>query len=193
MEYSVSVTGVVVTECGRLCMSIRGCNLFHYESSTCYILNSPATGSINITTMFGLENWRESCNVTDYPLFGGQFCIKTFDDQQNWATAKNTCSQNGGQLLTMKSDDFFLKQEVLKRIIPEISDRRYWLGGNDKATEGDWRWNDGSSILLDPHYWTPDNPSNSGGKEDCIELRYLHFNDQDCAYQKKFICEKLKV
>ncbi|KAK6174898.1 hypothetical protein SNE40_013460 [Patella caerulea] len=182
MEYSVSETGVGVIECGLLCMSTYGCNLFHYESKNCYILNSPGLSSVNITTFYGSENWRENCSIPDYPLFGGKFCIKIFPVEQNWTTANITCTENGGQLLRMKSDDFFLKKEVL---IKADGGNRYWIDGNDLETEGDWRWGHGSD------QWQPGNPSNFEDNEHCLTLRkFMQFNDGTCSTRWTFICEK---
>ncbi|KAK6175130.1 hypothetical protein SNE40_013653 [Patella caerulea] len=187
MDYTFSIKGVTDIVCGERCTSTPDCELFHYDSNTCYILNYPGIGSIHITTFYGSENWTGGCSVDGYPLYGGRFCMRMFKTRKNWYNANDTCNQDGGQLLIMKSEDFFLKKEVIDQY---GGGHLYWIGGTDIETEGDWIWNDGSPIRS--NQWEAGNPSNSHYAEHCLEFGPLMLNDNSCLTPAFFICEKLK-
>lgn len=69
-----------------------------------------------------------------------------------------------------------------------------WLGAAD-FTEGDWIWVvDFSNVTYTD--WRSGQPSNWGGKEDCMHLdkpfRY-EWNDAPCSSHMSYICEIEKV
>ncbi|KAK6175131.1 hypothetical protein SNE40_013654 [Patella caerulea] len=187
MDYTFSIKGVTDIVCGARCTSTPYCKSFHYDLNTCYILNYPGIGSVNITSFYGSENWTDSCSVDGYPLYGGRFCMKMFKTNKIWSKANKTCNQDGAKLLIMKSEDFFLKKEVIDQ---HGGGHHYWIGGNDLEKEGDWIWNDGSP--LQSNQWEAGNPSNLYDAEHCLEFGPLRFNDQQCFKPVFFICEKLK-
>ncbi|KAK6174928.1 hypothetical protein SNE40_013485 [Patella caerulea] len=190
MNYTVSLPmeKVPSSKCGQLCTSTAGCKMFHYDYKSCFILQYPGTGSVNVTTFWGAENWRDGCKVMEYPVFGGKYCLRIVNDKRTWTDAKANCSQDGGQLLTMKSEDFYLKHAVLRESFEETP---YWIGGNDLVTEGDWRWNDGSEV--EAWLWLQDGPSNTYKNEHCLEVTAAIFNDYNCNAIRKFVCEKLNI
>ncbi|KAK6188534.1 hypothetical protein SNE40_004692 [Patella caerulea] len=135
----------------------------------------------------------ESCDIEEYPLFGGKFCMRFFSVYKTWQEAQEVCTQDGGQLLSMKSDDFFLKKEVLAKI---DQGRKYWIGGNKLGTEGIWRWSNGSKI--ENNQWLPNQPLNNflAGVGGCMHFNQdnVHlFGETFCGVILWFVCEKLNL
>ena len=67
-----------------------------------------------------------------------------------------------------------------------------WAGATDQELEGAWLDRNGRT----PTYfnWYPNQPDNSGGDENCLELLVaadadLRFNDVTCTQQNNFVCE----
>ncbi|XP_078664090.1 E-selectin-like [Branchiostoma floridae x Branchiostoma belcheri] len=69
-------------------------------------------------------------------------------------------------------------------------DAKFWIGLNDKHTEGEWLWEDGSphDPNVDWGYWGVREPNNQGG-EDCAIRRSTDWNDVTCSAYRKFICQ----
>lgn len=65
-----------------------------------------------------------------------------------------------------------------------------WTGGI-RSTESDFIWNkNGNRITFTP--WSPGDPNNKEGKENCIEMFAAtgEWNDRKCDYNTFFMCEK---
>ncbi|XP_069110205.1 C-type lectin domain family 17, member A-like, partial [Argopecten irradians] len=66
---------------------------------------------------------------------------------------------------------------------------RPWIGANDRAREGDWRWVGDNSKLTFKN-WYPGMPDNTRN-EDCAHIYPgWKWNDGSCSSGKQFICEK---
>lgn len=66
-----------------------------------------------------------------------------------------------------------------------------WIGGSDQINENDFIWSkSGNSVNLTQ--WSPNEPNDYQGNEDCIEMDALHgkWNDMPCGSTYPFICEK---
>nr|CAH7736288.1 unnamed protein product [Callosobruchus chinensis] len=69
----------------------------------------------------------------------------------------------------------------------------FWTSGK-KVGSNNWRW---ESTGRPVHYtnWAKGEPNNSGGQENCIEVRFnstaktLEWNDDKCDSTNYFICE----
>ena len=75
----------------------------------------------------------------------------------------------------------------------------YWVGLNDQANEGDWRWVNGQLATADATtVWSPGDPDDNGGTADCASF-FFSFDheygfrsvDGACFHAHKAICEKL--
>ncbi len=67
-----------------------------------------------------------------------------------------------------------------------------WLGGNDVAVEGEWRWAaDNSSVDVARFPWGGGYPDNRSETYDCMWWsNYRHYLDTyDCLYEAAFMCE----
>ena len=115
-------------------------------------------------------------------------CYKLMDSPKTWSDAETECKGqswkgNQGHLASLHSEEE-------QSFISSLSSERLWLGGNDLQKEGHWTWTDGSATTY--KNWGPDNPSNHGGNEHCMELYASSdrkWNDIDCANKFKFVCK----
>ncbi|XP_074836348.1 C-type lectin domain family 4 member G-like [Carettochelys insculpta] len=104
---------------------------------------------------------------------------------KSWWDAKQFCIDQGSHLVIVNTR---LEQTFLSRytIEPEV----YWLGLSDSATEGEWRWLDGSPLSV--RFWAPGEPNNVGPQgEDCGSLQFSgKWNDAACSVSELWICER---
>ena len=80
-------------------------------------------------------------------------------------------------------------QTELKFLERYLTADHYWIGLNDKKTEGTFENTDGTNVTFTK--WQPNEPSNSG---DCVDLHknplgYL-MSDHKCSDSYPFICKK---
>jgi hypothetical protein len=61
----------------------------------------------------------------------------------------------------------------------------WWLGFNDRTTEGAWGWASSSSTYT---HWIPGEPNNVNN-EDCATFSASGWNDVPCTASYRFICE----
>jgi hypothetical protein len=58
-----------------------------------------------------------------------------------------------------------------------------WLGATDEASEGTWRWVDGTVLSLDNPLWSGGGPQ-GGGDKNCLrrasELNQYKWTDESC-------------
>ena len=70
-----------------------------------------------------------------------------------------------------------------------MTDSDPWLGINDINTEGSFDWSDNSAANFE--YWSPGNPDNAAGNQDCGRIYPTGTWDDDlCDKLKTFICKK---
>ncbi|XP_035658318.1 uncharacterized protein LOC118403652 [Branchiostoma floridae] len=129
-------------------------------------------------------------------------CYKAFTLSKTWVDASAHCSNQGrGGMLAMAKDsgtNSFLIN--LKNAASTASG--FWFGLNDRASEGSYKWPDGS-YLGSYKYWSPVEPNNGGknwwgtplGNEDCVEFfrkgwRNSNWNDVNCGQRRYFLCER---
>jgi hypothetical protein len=98
----------------------------------------------------------------------------------SWADAGAACAARGASLVQIEDVttlDFLRAAGVSSG----------WLGLSDTEVEGTWRWADGSALAY--ANWGGGEPNDSGGVEDCAELRPDGlWNDLDCASARPFTC-----
>jgi hypothetical protein len=68
-----------------------------------------------------------------------------------------------------------------------------WIGANDKAKEGQYRWvSDDSNVAFTK--WDRNQPDDIFNNEDCVEIwkrsNGYKWNDGTCTSRMNFMCEK---
>ncbi len=66
----------------------------------------------------------------------------------------------------------------------------FWIGLDDIEVEGDFRWDDGSTLRFTG--WDPGQPDDAGGAEDCVisgfDIMAETWDDVSCAERHSFVC-----
>ena len=68
-----------------------------------------------------------------------------------------------------------------------------WIGLNDVAVEGMYRW-ESDNLLVNYTYWGTEEPNDYAGVEDCVAVwggfSAGFWNDDYCDSEKYYICER---
>ena len=67
------------------------------------------------------------------------------------------------------------------------SSRNYWIGFNDKDSEGDWQWSD--RLTSSYTNWDDKSPNN-GGVSCAAFAEGGHWHDEPCMEKLPFICKR---
>uniref|UniRef100_A0A3P9DNL0 Ladderlectin-like n=1 Tax=Maylandia zebra TaxID=106582 RepID=A0A3P9DNL0_9CICH len=117
--------------------------------------------------------------------FGGRrFLFKS--SMKTWTDAECSCQTLGGNLASFHST---AEYTFIRKLIYTAAGSypTAWVGGNDRETETVWKWSDGSQF--DFTNWAKEQPNNSGGGEDCMEINFNDYvNDSGCNSQRGFVC-----
>ena len=109
---------------------------------------------------------------------------------RNWPWAVNYCSDNGGRLPEVRTQEDY---DRAMRLRDEFGSD-FWLGANDMDTEGRWVWsslNTADADLVDmDRFWVPGKPS-SYTSRNCMMVGGGGFYDLRCDWNRGIICEKL--
>ncbi|MBN3322559.1 TRI47 protein, partial [Atractosteus spatula] len=105
-------------------------------------------------------------------------CYFFSSDKESWGTSSDRCVSAGGSLVIIKSQEEqkFLTSKLAKQI--NSYEDSYWIGLNDLAAEGSWRWVDDTSLDAQTTFWAsvlggrePDNWSQVDPQgEDCVHI-----------------------
>ena len=111
------------------------------------------------------------------------FCTST----QNWVNARDACDAEGYALVSIEDG---VEDAWVNATADGYSTNTWWIGFNDRASEGSWVWQSGEPVTYDR--WRPGQPDNQGN-EDCAEINRWHpaqtWNDIGCNRQMRYICE----
>ncbi|KAI8482560.1 hypothetical protein Bbelb_397080 [Branchiostoma belcheri] len=127
--------------------------------------------------------------VTECPagwsLFSGK-CYKVFTDAMTYSQARQVCIDNGGSLAMIKNSE-------INSFVKTLPSDHKWFGLTDEVTEGQFLWEDGSSLTSTGFTdWYPGEP-NGGSLENCVQYWRQTWNDRSCTDQLGFTCEALVV
>lgn len=118
----------------------------------------------------------------------GSHCYNFFGEKLTWTAAQARCVREGGHLASVQSLEENQFLDGLRRL-DSSSEKTVWIGGTDIDAEGSWLWSDGSAWKYTN--WHSEEPNNSGGSEDCVQIREGgEWNDDSCSKTRTFICEK---
>ncbi|KAM4574367.1 galactose-specific lectin nattectin-like [Fundulus diaphanus] len=113
-------------------------------------------------------------------------CYRFENQQKDWYEAENACNGLGGNLASIQTDDEqdFISGFILKKTGSYSST---WVGGHKE--EGEWTWSDGSPFEF--NNWSPGEPNNVGGNENCMEINLRgrkYVNDANCDIRLPYVC-----
>ena len=105
-----------------------------------------------------------------------------------WTGARAGCADHGGDLATIS--DSAENSWVADTAAPS-STLSWWIGLNDRATEGTFLWADGTPVTFTS--WVLEEPNDFGGGEDCTAMREhtdTGWGDLPCEVERPYICER---
>ena len=110
----------------------------------------------------------------------------------NWDEAENYCLGENAHLASVHSED---ENTFITNIVPN----RFFLGGTDRITEGNWTWSDGSPFDYKNWKFSADTPTDEDGNHDCMEVnnqQNVQWNDKNCTLNypenwKFVLCKKV--
>nr|XP_039258540.1 perlucin-like protein [Styela clava] len=155
-------------------------------------MNAFGISSLYIITsiILGVSNaqipWTTKC-VNQYEL--------TFfnDTRKNYDGAKAACESLRGYLA--KVDNERMTYVINATFELDDSINTYFIGGNDRTTEGYWKWQDGTDVNMREgvgyQNWRHGQPNNYGAGEDClmVGINTYHWVDSRCGDKLFYICQ----
>ncbi|CAL8338531.1 unnamed protein product [Arctogadus glacialis] len=104
----------------------------------------------------------------------------------SWNKSRELCVTDGADLVVVDS------KEEMDFISRYDAGGYIWLGATDEASEGLWRWVDGTVLSADNPSWRRGKPD--GGKENNCLRRFreesnLNWTDESCEAEKRGFCE----
>ncbi|XP_060558401.1 macrophage mannose receptor 1-like [Ruditapes philippinarum] len=135
------------------------------------------------------------CGDTSWVLFNNncyQVSPVTGDNSSlSWYDANTYCMGQQSNLASIHSQDehSFLLTMMTKSQSKSFA---YWLGLNSLNDNG-FKWTDQTAVDFD--FWSPNEPNNYFGSEQCVEMikSYGLWNDDHCSQTLPFICKKPKI
>lgn len=104
------------------------------------------------------------------------------------AKAMNACLERGGYLASVMDDQ---EQAAVAALAASHGKKKYWLGGDEIATEGEWRWHDKSEWGFtnfkegQPNNW-------EGFNQECLVIKKktdYQWHDNLCDKRRHAICK----
>ena len=92
----------------------------------------------------------------------GDICLRVSTEPANWVTARDACRAEYGDLVSIHSE---ADAKKVAAIVKEDGwTPNFWIGLNDRDTEGTFTWSDGTP--LDFTSWWGGQPNNHGSGQD---------------------------
>ncbi|XP_018016672.1 uncharacterized protein LOC108673367, partial [Hyalella azteca] len=105
------------------------------------------------------SNFYPLCSIT--PVHGicptpyvevGTQCVHMIPSAHHWSSSRSQCGLTGGDLIVFDDCDQYRKVNLYLTEQGYNPDG-YWIGGSDSALEGQWRWTNGSPMVMGLPYW----------------------------------------
>jgi len=127
----------------------------------------------------------EEVDCSDGEMVAGQ-CLLVSTDKKEWGEAKRRCEEQNAELVSLADPEAFA---TYMREKYGTNDAKFWIGGTDSSSEGDWEWLNGES-LGSGFPWANGEPNDAYPGEDCLQLKNGIFNDSKCNNDRQYVCEK---
>merc|ERR1711962_562562 len=116
-----------------------------------------------------------------------EVCYGTYEPNKlvTYTQALAACRNRGGTLAQPKTA---AEMQLILNVCPNKKCGDRWIGLDDRAKEGTFKWNDGTALsgYRNFHNGEPNNLKN----EDCVHIWYNNqWNDRNCNKKTKFLCE----
>ncbi|XP_071102012.1 coadhesin-like [Haliotis cracherodii] len=182
-SWTVASTGTCSLTCGGGQQSLS-------RARTC-TNPSPANGGSTCPGSSS-DTQRQSCNTSPCPVTCPKsqgysheptinICYKIQTIQRTWTDARTVCQAEGGDLIVLQNS---AKDTYIRRAIYDIignSNVDYYIGGQQTATPGSWKWIDGTPIS---------GFSKSDSNKMCLEIDLNIWDDDFCnSGVQPFVCE----
>nr|XP_039258534.1 uncharacterized protein LOC120335103 [Styela clava] len=141
--------------------------------------------SILITSVSAQDPWKKEC-VDGFELL-------FFKQRKTYNEAKSSCEGLRGYLA--KVDDERITRVINSSFLIQDTVNTFYIGGNDIAIEGDWKWQDGTHVIMRGEVgyenWKSNQPNNVGN-EDCLAVgrETYEWIDISCDEIIYYICQK---
>ncbi|XP_072104244.1 C-type lectin domain family 17, member A-like [Mobula birostris] len=114
-------------------------------------------------------------------------CYHFSSSTETWEEAQRQCVSVDAKLVVINNAN---EQDFLRRTLMN----QHWIGLSDAASEGDWRWVDGTDYSSSSTNWSRGEPNNDKNAEDCVEMLVTgKWNDLPCDERRYWICERPAV
>jgi hypothetical protein len=126
-----------------------------------------------------------TCRGQRFTIEKTDYCLES---PARWDVAQRTCVQNGGELAMLDTDAE--NTTLFKHLGVKMALSNIWIGLNDQAIEGQFRWISGEPLEIS--IWHPGEPNDFEGAEDCVEwvTADARWNDRRCSDALPALCEK---
>ncbi|XP_029622469.1 oxidized low-density lipoprotein receptor 1 isoform X4 [Salmo trutta] len=151
--------------------------------------------SLNTTTMERDQlqkeierlNWENKGSCPEGWRRFGCSCYYLSTEGKSWEKSRQDCLERGADLVIVNSEEEQTFINGFKSV------RYVWIGLTDSATEGTWKWVDGTPLTT-PRYWWSGEPG-GGTYQNCGEIYYISsgqgvWRDLGCSFSQEWICEK---
>nr|XP_039258519.1 uncharacterized protein LOC120335085 [Styela clava] len=126
-------------------------------------------------------------------------CVDGFElllfsnENKNYTEAKSSCESQESYLVKVDNQNI---TDAIKPVLDQIR-KPFFIGGNDIAKEGDWKWQDETDVIMrgEEGYqnWGSVEPNSGGeGNEDCLIVGFYgnSWVDYTCKEKINYICQK---
>ena len=120
-----------------------------------------------------------------------------------WTDAAADCGAKGMRLVRIDdgAENTWVQMIAFAGVTSTSSVYWPWIGGDDLAVVGDWRWSDGALFWRGGSNgaaqgglysnWAAGCPTNGGGATDCAIFQHAAFwTDFQCTRLQRYICEQ---
>merc|ERR1719391_811956 len=121
----------------------------------------------------------------------GDHCYLLGPTKLNWFQAQQFCEEKGGYVAEILSQS---EQTNLEALLNIGQDKNYWIGLSDLAYEGKFEWQHSFTPLGEYTNWTPPNPDDYGGDQDCVIMMEDYewgWDDVDCEKNEKHVWQNV--
>tara|TARA_B100000683_G_C12290760_1_gene473867 strand:+ start:25 stop:726 length:702 start_codon:yes stop_codon:yes gene_type:complete len=104
---------------------------------------------------------------------------------RKWRLAVDDCLEIEANLVSISSEE---ENTFIAEQANALTDGKWWIGLNDRGTEGEYVWESGTAFEFDA--WNDGEPNNFDDNENCVEM-YSNtglWNDVSCRNEQGFIC-----